>query len=535
MRIAFGAWGIGAVAAAMSPVWHGRFGRKDSAPFTIPPMSSLHPGQIELFPFLLAERIFIDAAQFDLLTSATGRAVLASAGYYIADGLGPLLQEFVHADVLSPVDYSSIAKPHLGAVAIAAEQTLDSAHLGAAAASSRDLWRQFLTSTGGQVIAHRHLELMQLIGRTDPAAYAGDVEVNPSLFGGRRLISKAALGCGHDVFDVMVMQRISSSLGASVCDWQMYQPIYRDCATSALPASKTPSAHIGPIGHDVRRENDPMTPWYMPTPQTTRVRDVWKMREGSYISTLRAEVAQLAATRLIHRGDADTLLRLRQELHRQVPGAILNTYAHYEAAQSATAFLENLPTFESPVASSTRTSASITPKEPAAKSLFISYAAADNSSGDAAERWLDRLVNHVNPLVRQGRVRVFSTDHMLPGEDSHVRIRREIDAASVAVLLVSSSYLASDHVNFHELPSLLWRRHNQGMIVIPLIISHCLFDEAFFLYPDPKSGPLSMSLSAFQPVNPPSQPLRSMAPSDQDRVLVDLARQIHRILVDGAT
>jgi hypothetical protein len=536
MRLAFGAWGIGGLAAARSPVWCRRFGRTTADSFSIPPMSSLHPGIIELFPFLLSECVFIDFKQYELLTSERGRALLATTGYHVDSTLGALLREFASANVLRPVDYSSIVSPHLDEVARLAEGMLDTPGLATVAAASRDLWRQFLSASGGEFLVHRAIELMQLVGKTDPEEYSGFIQVDPTFFGGREVLPKAALRCAHDVFDTTFMLKLGSLLGVQLCDWQMYRPIYRHRAEDRYPSRVWPENGAAASTRDRAPSIDPVTAWHIPTPRVPSVSTVCRMREDPYVTSLRNEVAEVAASRLIDGGDPGKLLELRKEIHGRVPGVILNTYAHYETTPNRIAFVEQLqhtdPTPSGGVArlSTPRPRAMAAGQQATNKSIFVSYAPVDNNSENPSERWLDRLLDHMRPISRQTRANIFTHQNIAPGEDHRARIQNEIQTASVAILLVSSSYLACEDAYTHEVPSLLWRRHNAHLNVIPLIVSPCLFEESFFMFPDPQTGPLSISLSAFQPVNSPSRPLTSLSRHEQDHALLTLAKHVHRVL-----
>lgn len=114
--------------------------------------------------------------------------------------------------------------------------------------------------------------------------------------------------------------------------------------------------------------------------------------------------------------------------------------------------------------------------------------------------------------------------------------RRAIDFqlehyAEAAVLLVSPAYLASDFIRSSELPVLLRRRQQRGLLVIPIVLRHCFFAEALFSYPDPSAGLKKLSLSVFQAANPPTQPLDSVSRSEQDAVFTAVG---HRLLAAHA-
>jgi tetratricopeptide (TPR) repeat protein len=161
--------------------------------------------------------------------------------------------------------------------------------------------------------------------------------------------------------------------------------------------------------------------------------------------------------------------------------------------------------------------------------VFISYARGDNENADASKRWLNRLLEHLEPLVLQDRVEAWADTEIEGGEQWDSSIRAQLLKADVAVLLVSPAFLASKYIRNSELPVLLMNAMNEGRIVIPVILRPCLFAETTFKYPDPTSGPSELSLLVFQSANKPDEPLNSMQEHEQDAVLLSVAQRILKL------
>lgn len=142
--------------------------------------------------------------------------------------------------------------------------------------------------------------------------------------------------------------------------------------------------------------------------------------------------------------------------------------------------------------------------------VFISYSHADS-------RWLDQLLRHLRPLVREELIKVFSDRSIRIGADWRAEIRAALDASSITILLISADFLASDFIIDEELPRLLAGAASRGTIIMSVIVGPSLFE-------------MVPSLSQFQTANPPSRPLSAMRPSEWNKVLVDLAREIHRVV-----
>lgn len=79
---------------------------------------------------------------------------------------------------------------------------------------------------------------------------------------------------------------------------------------------------------------------------------------------------------------------------------------------------------------------------------FISYSHKDN-------RWLSRLLVHLQPLERTGLIDLWADTRIKAGEDWIKQIDPALAKARVAVLLVSADFLASDFIVSKELPTLL--------------------------------------------------------------------------------
>lgn len=158
--------------------------------------------------------------------------------------------------------------------------------------------------------------------------------------------------------------------------------------------------------------------------------------------------------------------------------------------------------------------------------VFISYAHDDNESDDPGKRWLNRLLEQLQPLVLQDRVKTWSDTEIKAGERWDEAIKEQLRGAKGAVLLVSPAFLASEYIRNSELPVLLMNAMEEGTVVVPVILRHCLFAQTKFKYPDPARGPRELSLSVFQSANPPDRPLNSLEEHEQDAVLLSVAQRI---------
>jgi hypothetical protein len=145
----------------------------------------------------------------------------------------------------------------------------------------------------------------------------------------------------------------------------------------------------------------------------------------------------------------------------------------------------------------------------AQQKVFISY-----SHKDA--KWLERLRVHLTPLEREGIMDLWDDTKIVAGAQWKETILEALETARVAVVLVSANFLASDFIAQHELPELLSRAAVGGTVILPIVVSPCLFNGT--------------GLSAFQTVNPPDKPLSAMTATDRERIWVTVAEAIKKRL-----
>jgi internalin A len=165
------------------------------------------------------------------------------------------------------------------------------------------------------------------------------------------------------------------------------------------------------------------------------------------------------------------------------------------------------------------------------RAVFISYAHVDNQSQDPQKRWLDRFVEFLKPLVRQEDFTLGSDEDIKIGQNWHQHIQEHLNGAKAVVLLVSPAFLASDYIANSELPVILKNAvDKEGVEILPILISPCLYEETQFKYPDPKKGPEKFTLASLQAANPPSKTLVEMDEGERNRVLLKVARRLSEIL-----
>jgi hypothetical protein len=137
--------------------------------------------------------------------------------------------------------------------------------------------------------------------------------------------------------------------------------------------------------------------------------------------------------------------------------------------------------------------------------VFISYSHADR-------KWLERLQVHLRPLLRDSIADIWDDTRIKPGDAWQIEIRKALEAASVAVLLVSADFLASDFVQSEELPALLKAAEERGLLILQVIVSPSRFERT--------------PLAQLQAVNSSAEPLVNMNEYQRELLMETLAARI---------
>jgi TIR domain len=142
--------------------------------------------------------------------------------------------------------------------------------------------------------------------------------------------------------------------------------------------------------------------------------------------------------------------------------------------------------------------------------VFISYSHKDAN-------WLERLQVHLTPIVREGLIDLWDDTKIIGGSNWRAEIQKAIESSTVAVILISADFMASEFISEYELPQLLSRAESGGTTILPVIAAPSLF--------------IGSGLDVFQAINSPSKPLISMTVSEQEEALVKLATTIRNKLL----
>jgi hypothetical protein len=141
--------------------------------------------------------------------------------------------------------------------------------------------------------------------------------------------------------------------------------------------------------------------------------------------------------------------------------------------------------------------------------VFVSYSHAD-------EKWHERFILMAKPLKRFTDINVWSDKQIAAGNNWRNEIDKALNTATIAILLVSDSFLASDFIMDYELPRLLSARREGKVTVFWVPLTPCQYKMT--------------GLSDIQAVTNPRRPLSAMTEFEFKSVLCDTCEEIDKLL-----
>jgi hypothetical protein len=147
---------------------------------------------------------------------------------------------------------------------------------------------------------------------------------------------------------------------------------------------------------------------------------------------------------------------------------------------------------------------------PRRSGVFLSYSHVD-------VKWLDRPKVFFENLRNRGWAEAWTDHQIRPGADWDAEIQKALDAAAVAILLISENFLVSEFIGRVELPRILEAREARGLVVLSVYLSPSTIGD----YPE---------LAGIQALNGPEKFLCDMTPGEQEALWVKMYEEIKRAI-----
>ena len=139
--------------------------------------------------------------------------------------------------------------------------------------------------------------------------------------------------------------------------------------------------------------------------------------------------------------------------------------------------------------------------------VFISYSHQD-------EKFMEELLTHLKPYLRSGAVTAWSDQQIAPGSRWVQQIQMALARTSVAVLLGSPDFLASDFIHEHELGPLLKEAEAGGVKILWVPIQASAYEET--------------PLKHYQAASWPDAPLGVLGKAERNGAWVQVCKEIKK-------
>ncbi len=133
--------------------------------------------------------------------------------------------------------------------------------------------------------------------------------------------------------------------------------------------------------------------------------------------------------------------------------------------------------------------------------IFISYSHLD-------ELWRQRIVTHLTPWVRKKKFDPWDDKRIPPGAKWYQQIVEALDRSTVAILLVTPSFLQSEFIENEEMARILRSAETRGLKIFWIYVSSCAYRASL--------------LKDYQAANDTSRPLDLL--SNDGQINAELAR-----------
>lgn len=143
------------------------------------------------------------------------------------------------------------------------------------------------------------------------------------------------------------------------------------------------------------------------------------------------------------------------------------------------------------------------------KVVFISYSHKDR-------KWLSKFTTNLKVLSNNHRINIWDDTNIRIGNKWRDEIINALAKASVAILLVTSDFLASDFINKEELPVIFREAQKRGLQIVWVAVKPSLYEETY--------------ISEVQSANDPSRPLSSLTKAKADEEIVQICKKVKELV-----
>ncbi len=141
--------------------------------------------------------------------------------------------------------------------------------------------------------------------------------------------------------------------------------------------------------------------------------------------------------------------------------------------------------------------------------VFISYNKKDR-------KWVDELHKGFMPLVREGLFELWDDSQIAIGSKWQKEIKRAIERADVAILIVTSDFLASDFIHHEELSLILEKAETKNLKIMWIPVGYCLYEDS--------------DIHSYQAAYKPDKPLSTLRKPGREKAWRDIAENLKKVI-----
>ena len=144
--------------------------------------------------------------------------------------------------------------------------------------------------------------------------------------------------------------------------------------------------------------------------------------------------------------------------------------------------------------------------------IFISYSKDDL-------KWRKQIQKHLGVLEYSAGAEIWADDRIDEGDSWYEEIRSAIGRSAVGIMLLTPSFLGTGFIQKEEIPELIRRRVDVGMLLIPILVEDCAWDTQRWL-----------NQKHIQMTPPKGAPLETLKGKEQTHLLARLTEKIDKHL-----
>ena len=160
--------------------------------------------------------------------------------------------------------------------------------------------------------------------------------------------------------------------------------------------------------------------------------------------------------------------------------------------------------------------------------VFVSYSHRDAQS-------LRKLLPYLETLRQSKLVDIWIDTTINAGEQWKKEIPEALDAAEIAILIISQHFIASDFIKNEELPRIFEKQRVGRLKILPVFLSPSTVTSENIIVRDKCGKEQRIKLDDFQGFGTPTKTLKELGANERARKFIDLHNRIRELASDSSS